>query len=59
MRNVFLAACMLIFTTIMAPVLFHLWLYAGSGNANFPYAVTLAFNLAQVRLMVVLNYSVE
>ena len=47
-RSLFLAVVMLLFSTIMAPVLYHLWIYAGSGNANFFYATTLAFNLAQV-----------
>eukprot|EP00112_Aurelia_sp_Birch-Aquarium-sp1_P004592 Seg1520.4 transcript_id=Seg1520.4/GoldUCD/mRNA.D3Y31 product="Phosphatidylinositol glycan anchor biosynthesis class U protein" protein_id=Seg1520.4/GoldUCD/D3Y31 len=50
-RSLFLAVVMLLFSTIMAPVLYHLWIYAGSGNANFFYATTLAFNLAQILLL--------
>ena len=49
-RSLFVAIVMLLFSAILAPVLYHLWVYAGSGNANFFYAATLAFNLAQVSL---------
>ena len=45
---------MLLFSAVLAPVLYHLWVYAGSGNANFFYASTLAFNLAQVGLYSIL-----
>lgn len=38
-------ACSLLF-----PVLWHLWIYAGSANSNFFYAITLTFNVGQVRV---------
>ncbi|XP_065065355.1 phosphatidylinositol glycan anchor biosynthesis class U protein-like isoform X2 [Rhopilema esculentum] len=50
-RSLFVAIVMLLFSAILAPVLYHLWVYAGSGNANFFYAATLAFNLAQILLL--------
>ena len=46
-RSTFVTIMMLLFSTILAPFLYHLWVYAGSGNANFFYAATLGFNLAQ------------
>uniref|UniRef100_A0A665U6I2 Phosphatidylinositol glycan anchor biosynthesis class U protein-like n=1 Tax=Echeneis naucrates TaxID=173247 RepID=A0A665U6I2_ECHNA len=33
------------------PVLWHLWIYAGSANSNFYYAITLLFNVAQILLV--------
>jgi len=50
-RSLFVTIVMLIFSTLLSPFLYHLWVYAGSGNANFFYAATLAFNLAQVLLL--------
>ena len=48
MRNVLLIIGMFIITTVLAPVMWNLWIYAGTGNANFFYAVTLAYSTAQV-----------
>jgi len=50
-RSLFVTIVMLIFSALLSPFLYHLWVYAGSGNANFFYAATLAFNLAQVLLL--------
>lgn len=36
-----------IYATLLLPALHHLWLNAGSGNANFFYAITLVWALAQ------------
>jgi phosphatidylinositol glycan class U len=30
------------------PLFFNLWVYYGSGNANFFYAITLLYNAAQI-----------
>ncbi|PWN92333.1 PIG-U-domain-containing protein [Acaromyces ingoldii] len=35
------------YATLLLPALHHLWLNAGSGNANFFYAITLVWALAQ------------
>lgn len=48
MRNVLLIMAMLLFTSVLGPGMWHLWVYAGSGNSNFFYAVTLAYCTAQV-----------
>ncbi|XP_033755506.1 phosphatidylinositol glycan anchor biosynthesis class U protein-like [Pecten maximus] len=51
MRNTFVVTCMFICTTVFAPILHHLWLYAGSANANFYFAISLAFSLAEIFLV--------
>ncbi|XP_031562944.1 phosphatidylinositol glycan anchor biosynthesis class U protein-like [Actinia tenebrosa] len=50
LRNAFLISCMLLFSTFLAPVFWYLWIYAGSANANFFFAVTLAYSTAQILL---------
>lgn len=43
-------SCVLLACSALFPVLWHLWIYAGSANSNFYYAITLLFNVAQVGL---------
>lgn len=43
---------------MLGPVFHHLWLYAGSGNANFFYAITLVWALALIILLTDTVYSV-
>ena len=33
---------------VLMPVMWHMWIVVGSGNANFYFAVTLIYNVAQV-----------
>lgn len=47
MRYLFLVSCALLYCCIFGPGFYFLWIYAGSGNANFFYAITLVWNLAQ------------
>ncbi|EAW10287.1 GPI-anchor transamidase subunit GAB1 [Aspergillus clavatus NRRL 1] len=35
----------LLYATLLGPAFYHLWIYAGSGNANFFYAITLVWSL--------------
>ena len=42
---------MLSYATLLGPAFLHLWIYAGSGNANFFYAITLVYSLAQIILV--------
>jgi len=35
----------LLYATFLGPAFYHLWIYAGSGNANFFYAITLVWSL--------------
>uniref|UniRef100_A0A669B9V2 Phosphatidylinositol glycan anchor biosynthesis, class U n=1 Tax=Oreochromis niloticus TaxID=8128 RepID=A0A669B9V2_ORENI len=46
LRNIFLVSCVLLACSVLFPVLWHLWIYAGSANSNFYYAITLLFNVA-------------
>ena len=45
MRYSFLATATILYTTLLGPAFFHLWIGAGSGNANFFYAITLVWSL--------------
>ncbi|KAJ8794283.1 hypothetical protein J1605_003240, partial [Eschrichtius robustus] len=47
LRNIFVLACIIIACSLLFPVLWHLWIYAGSANSNFFYAITLTFNVGQ------------
>lgn len=49
LRNIFLVSCVLLACSALFPVLWHLWIYAGSANSNFYYAITLLFNFGQVK----------
>ncbi|XP_060775168.1 phosphatidylinositol glycan anchor biosynthesis class U protein [Neoarius graeffei] len=51
LRNIFLVSCILLACSVLFPVLWHLWIYAGSANSNFYYAITLLFNVGQILLM--------
>jgi GPI-anchor transamidase subunit U len=44
-RYIFIAASVLLYSTLLGPAFHHLWIYAGSGNANFFYAITLVWSL--------------
>ncbi|XP_019865192.1 phosphatidylinositol glycan anchor biosynthesis class U protein [Aethina tumida] len=47
----FPASVVYIITTTLAPILWHLWIYCNSANANFYFGVTLAFAIAQIFLL--------
>uniref|UniRef100_A0A8D0GT32 Phosphatidylinositol glycan anchor biosynthesis class U n=1 Tax=Sphenodon punctatus TaxID=8508 RepID=A0A8D0GT32_SPHPU len=51
LRNIFILSCVLIVCSLLFPVLWHLWIYAGSANSNFYYAITLTFNMGQILLI--------
>jgi GPI-anchor transamidase subunit U len=57
MRYIFLAGAMLSYAALLGPAFLHLWIYAGSGNANFFYAITLVYSLAQIILMADVLYA--
>ncbi|KAF2402948.1 PIG-U-domain-containing protein [Trichodelitschia bisporula] len=58
MRYPFLATATLMYATLLGPAFYHLWIYAGSGNANFFYAITLVWSLALVIVVADLIYAV-
>lgn len=45
MRYTFLASSTVLYATCLGPAFYYLWIYAGSGNANFFYAITLVWSL--------------
>ncbi len=45
MRYTFFALAALLYATLLGPGFYYLWIYAGSGNANFFYAITLVWSL--------------
>lgn len=51
MRYTFIATSVLLYAILLGPAFYHLWIYAGSGNANFFYAITLVWNLGLSILM--------
>jgi len=46
-----------VFAFFLAPTFWYLWINQGSGNANFYYAITLVFTLAQSMLLIDAYYS--
>lgn len=51
-----IAVIAILFASLLGPLFYNLWVYIGSGNANFFYAITLVFSLGQVVLIVDLMY---
>ncbi|XP_013787439.1 phosphatidylinositol glycan anchor biosynthesis class U protein-like [Limulus polyphemus] len=51
MRQTFIVGCIILSCTVLAPVLWFLWIYPGSANANFYFGITLAYNTAQIFLI--------
>ncbi|KAF9888767.1 hypothetical protein FE257_008343 [Aspergillus nanangensis] len=45
MRYTFFAISAILYATLLGPAFYYLWIYAGSGNANFFYAITLVWSL--------------
>lgn len=52
MRYSFFAVAALFYATLLGPAFYYLWIYAGSGNANFFYAITLVWSLGLSVVMV-------
>jgi len=50
-RHSFIVGCIILVTSVLSPILWHLWIYQGSANANFFFATTLAFATAQIFLL--------
>lgn len=58
MRYSFVASSTILYATFLGPAFWHLWIYAGSGNANFFYAITLVWSLGQSLLVSDLTFAV-
>lgn len=58
MRYSFVTCSTLMYATFLGPAFYHLWIYAGSGNANFFYAITLVWSLGQSLLVSDLTFAI-
>ncbi|GAO19754.1 hypothetical protein UVI_02030500 [Ustilaginoidea virens] len=58
MRYTYVASATLLYSTFLGPAFYHLWIYAGSGNANFFYAITLVWSLGQSLLVTDFTFAV-
>ncbi|KAL1837378.1 hypothetical protein VTJ49DRAFT_3937 [Mycothermus thermophilus] len=58
MRYTFLSASVILYSAFLGPAFYYLWIYAGSGNANFFYAITLVWGLGQSLLVCDLMFAV-
>lgn len=58
MRYTFVAGAAILYATFLGPAFYHLWIYAGSGNANFFYAITLVWSLGQSLLVSDLTFAI-
>lgn len=45
MSYTFVETSIVLYATLLGPAFYYLWIYAGSGNANFFYAITLVWSL--------------
>lgn len=51
MRNPFVAINMVFYSFILLPFFHYIWIYRGSGNSNFFYAISLVWSTGQVLLI--------
>ncbi|KAL7620214.1 hypothetical protein AAE478_009207 [Parahypoxylon ruwenzoriense] len=58
LRYTFVTAATVLYSTFLGPAFYYLWIYAGSGNANFFYAITLVWSLGQSLLVSDLTFAV-
>jgi GPI-anchor transamidase subunit U len=45
------AGLAVLYATVLAPTFYHLWIYLGSGNSNFFYAITLVYALSMILII--------
>lgn len=57
MRNFLVYSCMFLVAIVLAPVMFYLWVGSGGGNANFYFAITLVYSVAQIFLIIDVLYA--
>lgn len=48
MKQGLLVACVFISCTVLAPLMWQMWIILGTANSNFYFGVTLAYNVGQV-----------
>ncbi|KAJ1365195.1 hypothetical protein KIN20_025432 [Parelaphostrongylus tenuis] len=57
LRYTLVTGCTIVTCVVLMPVMWHMWIIVGSGNANFYFAVTLIYNVAQIYLMIDLMFA--
>ncbi|KAG0250097.1 hypothetical protein BG011_008653 [Mortierella polycephala] len=57
MRYSFLIANLFMYSSLLAPIFWYLWVYVGSGNANFFYAIGLVYGIGEIILMIDTTYA--
>ncbi|KAK6349190.1 hypothetical protein TWF730_009941 [Orbilia blumenaviensis] len=58
MRYTFFLAAAILYATFLGPAFYYLWVYAGSGNANFFYAITLVWSIFNALIVADAIYAV-
>ncbi|KAB5578447.1 GPI transamidase subunit PIG-U [Coniochaeta sp. 2T2.1] len=58
MRYTFVSAAVVMYASFLGPAFYHLWIYAGSGNANFFYAITLVWGLGLSLMVCDLTFAI-
>lgn len=57
MKSTLVIVCTIVTCTVLAPILWYLWIILGTANSNFYFGITLAFNVAQIFLTTDLMFS--
>lgn len=50
LKHGFIISASFVTCSIIAPIMWYLWIVIGTGNANFYFGITLAFNAGQIFL---------
>lgn len=50
MKQGLVIVCVYVSCTVLAPIMWQMWIVLGTANSNFYFAVTLVYNAAQVVL---------
>ncbi|KAG0317312.1 hypothetical protein BGZ99_006397 [Dissophora globulifera] len=59
MRYSFLIVNLFLYSSLLAPIFWYLWVYVGSGNANFFYAIGLVYGIGEIILMIDTTFAVS
>jgi len=47
----FVIGCGFVYITVLAPIIWRMWIFTGTGNANFYYGLNLALAILQILLV--------
>lgn len=57
MQQILISCVTIVVTTILAPILWDLWIYWGTANANFFFGATLAFVTAHIFIVTDISFA--